>query len=81
MEFVSFFFCFYWVVVKGDLDSIKLLVEEGDDVNVLDEFGWLVLYVVVIIGNFDCCEWLIDVGVDLEVYINFVIEEYWMFFW
>lgn len=51
-------------------------MEEGDDVNVLDEFGWLVLYVVVIIGNFDCCEWLIDVGVDLEVYINFVIEEY-----
>lgn len=76
--FVKFFFCFYCVFVKGDLEYVKLLVEEGYDVNVLDEFGWFVLYVVVIIGNFDCCVWLIDVGVDFVEYINFVIDEYRM---
>lgn len=76
LEFASSSSCLHRAAAKGDLDSIKLLVEEGDDVNALDEFGWPVLHAAVTTGNFDCCEWLIDAGADLEAYTNFVIEEY-----
>ena len=78
LEFASSSSCLHRAAAKGDLDSIKLLVEEGDDVNALDEFGWPVLHAAVTTGNFDCCEWLIDAGADLEAYTNFVIEEYRM---
>ena len=62
----------------GDLERVKLLVEEGHDVNTLDESGWPVLHAAVTTGNFDCCAWLIDAGADLEEYTNFVIDEYRM---
>lgn len=63
---------------KGDLEHVKLLVEEGNDVNALDESGWPVLHAAVTTGNFDCCTWLIDAGADLMEYTNFVIDEYRM---
>ena len=70
--------CLHRAAAKGDLESIKLLVEGGNDVNALDESGWPVLHAAVTTGNFDCCEWLIDAGADLVGYTNFVIEEYRM---
>ena len=61
---------------NGDLEHVKLLVEEGYDVNILDESGWPVLHAAVTTGNFDCYAWLIDAGADLVEYTNFVIDEY-----
>ena len=61
---------------EGDLENIKLLVEEGYDVNDVDEYGWPVIHAAVTTGNFDCCAWLIEAGADLEEYTNFVIDEY-----
>jgi len=63
---------------EGDLEHVKVLVEEGHDVNTLDESGWPVLHAAVTTGNFDCGAWLIDAGADLEEYTNFVIDEYRM---
>lgn len=78
LEFSSSSSCLHRAAAKGDLESIKILVEGGNDVNALDEFGWPVLHAAVTTGNFDCFEWLIDTGADLETYTNFVIEEYQM---
>ena len=70
--------CLHRASAKGDLEHVKLLVEEGHDVNALDESGWPVLHAAVTTGNFDCCAWLIDAGADLVEYTNFVIDEYRM---
>ena len=70
--------CLHRASAKGDLEHVKLLVEEGHDVNALDESGWPVLHAAVTTGNFDCCAWLIDAGADLAEYTNFVIDEYRM---
>ena len=70
--------CLHRASAKGDLEHLKLLVEEGHDVNALDESGWPVLHAAVTTGNFDCCAWLIDAGADLVEYTNFVIDEYRM---
>jgi len=68
--------CLHRAAANGDLEHVKLLVEEGHDVNILDESGWPVLHAAVTTGNFDCCAWLIDAGADLVEYTNFVIDEY-----
>lgn len=70
--------CLHRASAKGDLEHVKLLVEEGHDVNALDESGWPVLHAAVTTGNFDCCAWLIEAGADLVEYTNFVIDEYRM---
>ena len=70
--------CLHRAAAEGDLEHVKLLVEEGHDVNTFDESGWPVLHAAVTTGNFDCCAWLIDAGADLVEYTNFVIDEYRM---
>lgn len=61
---------------NGDLECVKRLVEEGDDVNGVDQSGWPVLHAAITTGNFDCGEWLVEAGADLIHYTNFVIDEY-----
>ncbi|KAL9976500.1 hypothetical protein ACROYT_G013809 [Oculina patagonica] len=78
LEFAESSSCLHRAAAQGDLEHVKLLVEEGNDVNALDESGWPVLHAAVTTGNFDCCAWLIDAGADLVGYTNFVIDEYRM---
>lgn len=78
LEFAESSSCLHRAAAQGDLEHVKLLVEEGNDVNALDESGWPVLHAAVTTGNFDCCAWLIDAGADLAGYTNFVMDEYRM---
>lgn len=78
LEFAESSSCLHRAAAQGDLEHVKLLVKEGNDVNALDESGWPVLHAAVTTGNFDCCAWLIDAGADLVGYTNFVIDEYRM---
>jgi len=52
------------VIVWGDLDAVKLLVQAGADINAVQEFGDTPLHAAIEGGKFDIARYLIKLGAD-----------------
>lgn len=46
----------YEVVWIWYVDVVRFVLENGGDVNKIDEFGWMLLYIVVLIDYFEMVE-------------------------
>lgn len=54
-------------VVQGDLESIRILVLGGADINVRGEHGYTPLHEAIEQGNADAVQVLIDLGADKSI--------------
>ena len=63
-------------VAMGDVVSLKRLVENGTNVNAVDEHGLPALHVAVVSGDCDMVECLLESGADLRLYTETLIREY-----
>lgn len=63
-------------VAMGNVDHLKKLIDEGADVNALDEHGWPPLHVASLFYKVDCAELLLEAGADLQDYTDSLVHEY-----
>lgn len=56
----------YLVVLGGNIDVVKLFIDEGVDLKLYDDFGILLLCKIVGINCCDIVELLINKGVDVN---------------
>lgn len=50
----------YEVVCIWYVDVVRFILENGGDVNKRDEYGWIFLYVVVVVDYFEMVEFFVS---------------------
>ena len=65
----------HYAALKGDLNRVKLLIEQGADVNAKNFMGETALHAAAFSGREDAAAWLLDRGADVAAEI--VREDYY----
>ena len=56
-----------WAIIKGHIDIVKYLVEQGADLNAQDEDGWTVLMWAAQRGHIDIVRYLVEQGAEVNL--------------
>ena len=56
----------HYAALDGDVDAVRRLIEDGQDVSLPDESGWTPLHFATQSGRPDVASCLIDAGADVE---------------
>jgi len=66
MEFDTLFEMFERVVYKGDVETFKKLVDELDDINIQNNYGWTLLHITIRRDQREMVEYLLEKGADIN---------------
>ena len=65
----------HWAALNGHLETVKLLVETGADVTIVNKAGHDAVYLAEVSEKTEVAEWLLSAGKGLEIGVKGAREE------
>ena len=66
ITFDNLFEMFERVVYKSDLETFKKMVDELDDINITNKYGWTLLHITIRRDERDMVAYLLDKGANID---------------